>query len=74
MAWSIEIADGRTEDRWPDYLPTFLDRGALSAIAVPVPAAHLAAALNVYARVGAGLHRRRPDAVGRVRRLRRRPR
>jgi GAF domain-containing protein len=45
----IEIADGRTEDRWPDYLPTFLDRGALSAIAAPVPAADLAAALNVYA-------------------------
>jgi GAF domain-containing protein len=45
----IEIADGRAEDRWPDYLPTFLDRGALSALAAPVPAAHLAAALNVYA-------------------------
>jgi GAF domain-containing protein len=45
----IEIADGRTEDRWPDYMPTFLDRGALSALASPVPAAHLAAALNVYA-------------------------
>jgi GAF domain-containing protein len=50
----VEIPDGRTDDRWPDYLPAFLDRGALSAIAVPVPAAHLAAGLNVYAReVGA---------------------
>ena len=46
----VEISDGRTEDRWPDYVPDFLDRGALSAIAAPVPAAHLAAGLNVYAR------------------------
>ena len=45
----VEIPDGRTEERWPDYLPTFLDRGALSALAAPVPAAHLAAGLNVYA-------------------------
>jgi GAF domain-containing protein len=45
----IEIADGRTEARWPDYLPTFLDRGASSLLAAPVPAAHLVAALNVYA-------------------------
>jgi GAF domain-containing protein len=45
----VEIADGRTEGRWPDYVPTFLEHGALSAIAVPVPAAHLAAGLNVYA-------------------------
>src|SRR5215212_8649873 len=40
-----EIADGRTEDRWPEYVPTFLERGALSALAAPVPAPHLAAAL-----------------------------
>jgi GAF domain-containing protein len=46
----VEIPDGRTEDRWPDYLPTFLNRGALSAIAAPVPAAQLTAGLNVYAR------------------------
>jgi GAF domain-containing protein len=45
----VEIADGRTEDRWPDYVPTLLDRGVLSALAAPVPAAHLTAALNVYA-------------------------
>jgi len=45
----VEIVDARTEDRWPDYVPTLLDRGALSAIAAPVPAAHLAAGLNVYA-------------------------
>jgi GAF domain-containing protein len=45
-----EIADARTEDRWPEYVPTFLAHGALSALAAPVPAAHLTAALNVYAR------------------------
>jgi GAF domain-containing protein len=45
-----EIADARTEDRWPDYVPTFLDHGAVSALAAPVPAAHLSAGLNVYAR------------------------
>jgi GAF domain-containing protein len=46
----IEIGDARTEERWPGYVPTFLQRGALSALAAPVPAAHLAAAVNVYAR------------------------
>ena len=45
-----EIVDARTEERWPGYVPTFLERGALSALAAPVPAAHLTAALNVYAR------------------------
>ena len=45
-----EIADAGTEDRWPDYIAVFLTRGALSALAAPVPAAHPIAALNVYAR------------------------
>jgi GAF domain-containing protein len=45
-----EIADARTENRWPAYVPTFLELGALSAIAAPVPAPHLTAGLNVYAR------------------------
>ena len=45
-----EIADARTEDRWPGYVPAFLARGALSALAAPVPAAHPTAALNDYAR------------------------
>ncbi len=45
----VEIADGRAEDRWPDYVATFLARGARSALAAPVPVAPLAAALNVYA-------------------------
>ncbi len=45
-----EITDARTEDRWPEYVPTFLERGALSSLAAPVPAPHLTAGLNVYAR------------------------
>ncbi len=45
-----EIADARTEDRWPGYVPALLARGAVSALAAPVPAAHLSAGLNVYAR------------------------
>ena len=45
-----EILDARTEDRWPEYVPVFLEHGALSALAAPVPAPHLAAGLNVYAR------------------------
>ncbi|MFD2091812.1 ANTAR domain-containing protein [Blastococcus deserti] len=44
----VEITDGRTEDRWPDYITTFLRSGALSSLAVPVPAVGLAACLNVY--------------------------
>jgi GAF domain-containing protein len=45
-----EITDACTEDRWPEYVPVFLDGGALSVLAAPVPAAQLTAALNVYAR------------------------
>ena len=47
----VEVTDGRTEDRWPDYMVTFLARGALSSLAMPVTTAQLAAALNVYAPV-----------------------
>jgi hypothetical protein len=46
----IEIGDGRTEDRWPHYVPAFLERGAVSLLAAPMPAAHVTGALNVYAR------------------------
>ncbi|MGY1846024.1 MULTISPECIES: ANTAR domain-containing protein [unclassified Blastococcus] len=44
----IEITDGRTEDRWPDYVATFLRHGALSSLSVPAPATQLAACVNVY--------------------------
>jgi GAF domain-containing protein len=47
----VEISDGRAEGRWPHYMATFLQAGALSSLAVPIPAAQLAAALNVYAPV-----------------------
>jgi GAF domain-containing protein len=47
----VQITDARTEERWPDYMPVFLQAGALSSIALPVPAAQLSAGLNVYARV-----------------------
>jgi GAF domain-containing protein len=47
----VQITDARTEDRWPDYMPVFLRAGALSSMAVPVPATQLSAGLNVYARV-----------------------
>ena len=48
----IEITDGRAEGRWPHYMATFLKAGAVSSLAVPIPAAQLAAAaLNVYAPV-----------------------
>jgi GAF domain-containing protein len=46
----IDIADARSEDRWPDYISVFRQHGALSALAAPVPATHPIAALNVYAR------------------------
>ena len=44
-----EIGDSRTETRWPELVPAFLAAGALSSLAVPVPAAPLLAGLNVYA-------------------------
>ena len=47
----IEIADARTEERWPEFVPVFLDHGVLSSLAAPVAAPHLAAGLNVYASV-----------------------
>ena len=46
----IEISDARIEERWTEYVPALIERGALSALAAPVPAAHLTGALNVYAR------------------------
>ncbi|NEK56500.1 ANTAR domain-containing protein [Geodermatophilus sabuli] len=46
-----EITDGRSESRWPDYMETFVERGALSSLAAPVPAVQFAAALNVYSPV-----------------------
>jgi GAF domain-containing protein len=57
----IETTDGRAESRWPDYMPIFHQRGALSSLPVPVPAGQSAAGLNVYAPVAGAFtdqHRR----------------
>jgi len=48
-----EIADTRTDDRWPDYLPGAVERGILSSLSVPLTIdedGQVSGALNVYAR------------------------
>ena len=60
----VEITDGRTDLRWPHYMPAFLRAGAASLLAVPVPAAHLSAALNVYAPVAHAFTDEDRQAVG----------
>ncbi len=52
-----EIADTRTDDRWPDYLPRAVEHGNLSSLSIPLSIdsdEQVSGALNVYAR--------RPDA------------
>ncbi len=49
----IEIADARTDSRWPDYLPRAAERGALSSLSVPLAIdedERVCGALNIYAR------------------------
>jgi GAF domain-containing protein len=48
-----EIADTRTETRWPDYTPHAAERGNLSSLSVPLlidEDAQVTGALNIYAR------------------------
>nr|WP_166503713.1 GAF and ANTAR domain-containing protein [Modestobacter marinus] len=48
-----EIADMRTDSRWPDYTPRAAERGALSSLSVPLAIdedAQLTGAINIYAR------------------------
>jgi GAF domain-containing protein len=47
-----EIADTRTDTRWPDYVPRAAEHGALSSLSVPlaIDDEQVAGALNVYAR------------------------
>ncbi|MCW2740363.1 MAG: hypothetical protein JWR45_785 [Blastococcus sp.] len=46
-----EIADNRSDTRWPDYARNAAERGALSSLSVPLPINEgLAGALNIYAR------------------------
>jgi GAF domain-containing protein len=49
----VEIADTRTDRRWPDYMPRAVEHGALSSLSVPLPIAvdeQVSGALNIYAR------------------------
>ena len=49
----VEVADTRTDDRWPDYMPRAAERGALSSFSVPLAIdvdAQVSGALNIYAR------------------------
>jgi hypothetical protein len=62
----IEVTDGRTESRWPEYMPIFLEFGALSSLAVPVPAAQSAAGLNVFAPVAAAFTDEHRQAVAQL--------
>src|SRR3954464_1154978 len=48
-----EIADTRTDRRWPDYLPRAVEHGNLSSLSVPLAIdedEQVAGALNIYAR------------------------
>jgi GAF domain-containing protein len=48
-----EIADTRTDSRWPDYLPRAAEHGALSTLSVPLTIdenEQVTGALNIYAR------------------------
>lgn len=45
-----EITDMRAEERWPEFAASAVERGVLSAMAVPVPVQQqVLAALNLYA-------------------------
>jgi GAF domain-containing protein len=49
----VEIADTRTDDRWPDYMPRAAEHGALSSLSVPLAIdadEQVTGALNIYAR------------------------
>ena len=48
-----EIADMRTDSRWPDYSPRAAERGALSSLSVPLGIdedEQVTGAINIYAR------------------------
>ena len=49
----IEVADTRTDRRWPDYLPRAAEHGNLSSLSVPLAIdldEQISGALNIYAR------------------------
>ena len=46
-----EVADNRSDTRWPDYARRAAERGALSSLSIPLPISEgMAGALNIYAR------------------------
>lgn len=52
-AQATEIADTRTESRWPEYVRSAADHGCLSSFSVPLSideAAQVTGAMNIYAR------------------------
>ncbi|WP_324275589.1 GAF and ANTAR domain-containing protein [Blastococcus brunescens] len=47
----VEIADARTETRWPDYVQRAAEHGALSSLSIPLPVSDgIHGAMNVYGR------------------------
>jgi GAF domain-containing protein len=47
----VEVADTRTDDRWPDFLPAAVAHGCLSSLSLPLPVHEaVSGGLNVYAR------------------------
>ncbi len=47
----VQVADMRTEQRWPAYMAAAVEHGALSSLSVPLPIAPgVGGALNIYAR------------------------
>jgi GAF domain-containing protein len=60
-AMPVEVADTRTEPRWPDHMRRAVERGCLSSLSVPLGSSEqLPAALNLYARQPAAF-----DSAGR---------
>lgn len=47
----VRVRDTRAEDRWPEYLPSAVERGCLSSVSLPLPLhGEVTGALNIYAR------------------------
>ena len=50
----VEVADARTDGRWPDYLPAAVEHGYLSSLSLPLPLHEgVSGGVNVYAREAA---------------------
>jgi transcriptional regulator with GAF, ATPase, and Fis domain len=51
----VEVADTRTDDRWPDYLQAAVQQGCLSSLSLPLP-------LHEAVSGGVDVHAREPEA------------